>query len=386
MDGRRALKAAIVEPVGGHGGMDYYDFGLCEGLSGAGVVATLYTCDETSWRSETFAVEVPYRGIFGAAPTWLRGIRYLRGTVRALAGARLGGAKIAHFHFFHVGPLELFGVMLAKSLGMRVVVTAHDVQPFVERLSVPWMAARAYRMSSRVIAQSRTAEKELKALLGVPASRIEVIPHGSYLPFVGEAPARGVARARLGLPQGARVLLFFGQIKAVKGLDLLIRAMPGVLREHPGTVLLVAGRAWKDDLRRYEKQIEALGISESCVLHTRYIPDEDVATYYAAADAVVLPYRRIYQSGVLLMAMSHGKPVVASDLAGMTEVVSDGVTGYLFTAGDAQALSDRLACVLGDDEGLRRTAQGALRYVEEHHDWGGIGAMTAACYRSALEG
>ncbi|QIN83158.1 glycosyltransferase [Rubrobacter tropicus] len=380
------MRAAIVEPVGGHGGMDYYDFGLCEALSKAGIEATLYTCDETSWRSRAFGVEIPYRGVFGAAPAWLRGLRHLRGTVRALVGARLKGARISHFHFFHVGPLELFGVLLARSLGMRVVVTAHDVQPFVERLSVPWMAARAYRMAARVIAQGRTAEKELGALLDVPASRIDVVPHGSYLPFVGEAPARGAARARLGLPEEARVLLFFGQIKAVKGLDLLIRAMPRVLREHPDTVLLVAGKAWKDDLRRYRAQIEALGIAESCVLHTRYIPDEDVAAYYAAADVVVLPYRRIYQSGVLLMAMSHGRPVVASDLPGMTEVVSDGVTGYLFAAGNAQALAARLAGVLGEDGELRRTAQRALRYVEEHHDWERIGAMTAACYRSALKG
>jgi D-inositol-3-phosphate glycosyltransferase len=386
MEGRDSVRAAVVEPVGGHGGMDYYDFGLCEGLSGAGVGTTLYTCDETFRRSEAFRMKIPYRGIFGTDPAWLRGTRYLRGTFRALLDARLGGARISHFHFFHVGPLELFGVLLARSLGMRVVLTAHDVQPFVERLSVPWMAARAYGISDRVIAQSRTAEKELRAMLDVPVSSIDMIPHGSYLPFVGEVPTRERAKAQLGLPQGAKVLLFFGQIKAVKGLDLLIRAMPRVLREHPEAVLLVAGRAWKDDLGCYREQIDALHISESCVIHNRYIPDAEVADYYAAADLVVLPYRRIYQSGVLLMAMSHGRPVVASDLPGMAEVVSDGVTGYLFASGDAQALADRLARVLGAEEDLRRTAERALQYVEEHHDWGRIGALTAACYRSALGG
>lgn len=386
MAGRKNLKAVVVEPVGGHGGMDYYDFGLCGGLAGAGVDVTLHTSDETSWRSEAFGIETSYRGVFGSDPAWRRGLRHLGGTIRALLGARLGGTRISHFHFFHVGPLELFGVLLARSLGIKVVVTAHDVRPFVERLSVPWMASRAYGMADRVIAQSKTAEKELRALLDVPEHRIDVIPHGSYLPFVGEAPARGEARARLGLPQGAKVLLFFGQIKAVKGLDLLIVALPRVLREHPETVLLVAGKAWKDDLRRYRKQIEALGISESCVLHTRYIPDAEVAAYYAASDAVVLPYRRIYQSGVLLMSMSYGKPVVASDLPGMAEAITDGVTGYLFAAGDAGALADKLNGVLGDDRELRRTAERARRYVEEHHDWGSIGALTAACYRTALGG
>ena len=386
MQGRDVLRAAIVEPVGGHGGMDYYDFGLCKGLSEAGVDVTLYTCDETSWRSEAFKTEIPYRDVFGKAPAWLRGIRHLRGSVRALLGARLGGTRLSHFHFFHVGPLELFSVLLARSLGMKVVVTAHDVQPFVESLSVPWMAAGAYRMSTRVISQSRTAEEELATLLGVPGTRIDVIPHGSYLPFISEVPTQEAARARLGLPEGAKVLLFFGQVKEVKGLDLLVRAMPQVLREHPEAVLLVAGRVWKDDFRRYRKQIEALGISENCVLHIRFIPDADVAAYYTAADVVVLPYRRIYQSGVLLMAMSYGKPVVASDLPGMTEVVSHGANGYLFAAGDVGSLAGTLVDVLGDTGGLRRVGERALLHVQEHHDWGRIGASTAACYRSTLKG
>lgn len=387
MRGRNGLRAAIVEPVGGHGGMDYYDFGLCEGLSRAGTEVTLYTCDETTrGPGSSFEIEIPYRGIYGEAPAWLRGIRYVRGSVRALAGARLGGARIAHFHLFHVGPLELFNVLLARVLGMRVISTAHDVQSFVERLSVPWMVAMAYRMSSRVIAQSMAAERELKTLLNVPEARLDVIPHGSYLPFIGEIPAREAAMARLGLPEKSKVLLFFGQIKEVKGLDLLIRAMPRVLREHPEAVLLVAGKVWKDDFRRYQKEIEALGISGSCALHIRYIPDADVAAYYAAADVVVLPYRRIYQSGVLLMAMSYGKPVLASDIEGMTEVVSDGANGYLFAAGDAGSLAGRLVEVLGDSDGLSRVGERALRYVEEHHDWERIGALTAACYRSALKG
>ncbi len=366
--------------------MDYYDFGLCKGLSRAGVNVTLYTCDETAWRSEIFSVKAPYRGIFGTTPAWLRGLRHLRGTVRALLDARLGGTRIAHFHFFHVGPLELFGVLLARALGMRVVATAHDVQSFVERLSVPWMVRSAYRASNRVIAQSTQAEKELTTLLNVPASEIDAIPHGSYLPFIDSVPVREAARARLGLPEGVPVLLFFGQIKAVKGLDLLIRAMPRVLRRHPGAVLLVAGRVWKDDFRRYRELIEALGIAENCVLHVRFIPDADVAAYYAAADVVVLPYRRIYQSGVLLMAMSHGKPVVASDLPGMTEVISHGANGYLFAAGDAEALAGTLAEVLGDPGELRGVGERALLHVQEHHDWERIGEQMADGYRSALKG
>ncbi len=379
------LRAAVVEPVGGHGGMDYYDFGLCGGLAEAGVEVTLYTSDETSpSKASAYAVAFPYRRIYGKDPSWLRGLRYVSGSIRALADARLQRMRIAHFHFFHVGPLELFNVTLAKLLGLKVVITAHDVQSFVENLSVPWMVERAYRTADRIIAQSKVSAEELKTILDGDADKIDVIPHGNYLHVIGEVPSRGEARTRLGLPVTGRVLLFFGQIKEVKGLDVLLQAMPRVAQAYPDATLLIAGKEWKDNFGRYERMMEDLGIKGSCVSHIRYIPDAEVPHYYAAADVVVLPYRRIYQSGVLLMAMSYAKATVVSDLAGMTEVVTDGVEGYSFPAGDAEALADKLVGALSDPEGLRLVGERARVRARERHDWGEVGRATAACYRMTL--
>ena len=380
------VRAAVIEPVGGHGGMDYYDFGLCEGLSNAGVSVALYTCDETSPKTAVpYKMRFPYRRIYGVDPSWLRGIRYIRGSTSALLKAKSSLTQIAHFHFFHVGPLELFNVLLAKLLGIRVVVTAHDVQSFVEHLSIPWMLRTAYRISDKVIAQSKVSEGELRKVLWVPEAKIAMIPHGNYLHFIEKVPTREEARAWVGLPNEAQVLLFFGHIKRVKGLDILLEAMPQLIQEHPDTTLLVAGKVWKDDMQRYRKQIEALGLSDNCTFHTRFIPDSEVAYYYAAADVVVLPYRRIYQSGVLLMAMSYGKPVAVSDIEGMTEVVADGYNGYVFPAGNAEALADKLIKVTSNSEALRQVGERALSHMQEHHNWHVIGPMTAACYRSVLK-
>ena len=366
--------------------MDYYDFGLCEGLSDAGVRVTLYTCDETTPKdSTTYEVRLSYRGIYGEAPAWQRGLRYIVGSFRALFSAKLDKARTAHFHFFHVGPLELFNVLLAKLLGLKVVITAHDVQSFVERLSVPWMAGRAYGAADRIIAQSGVSKRELQTVLGVTEDKVDTIPHGNYLGSIREVPSQAEARVRLGVPEDSRVLLFFGQIKEVKGLDVLLWAMPRLVERHPETLLLIAGKVWKDDFGRYQKQIEESRIADNCILHIRYIPDSEVANYYAAANVVVLPYRRIYQSGVLLMAMSYARAVIVSDIEGMTEVVSDGDNGYVFPDGDAEALAGKLDEVLSDPDGLRLVGEQALSYVRENNDWGRIGAMTAGCYESALE-
>jgi len=76
---------AVIEPVGGHGGMDYYDFGLCDGLGRAGADVALYTCDETAQpASDHFVCHRPFEDIFGIDPAWVRGVRYLSGVVKSL--------------------------------------------------------------------------------------------------------------------------------------------------------------------------------------------------------------------------------------------------------------------------------------------------------------
>ena len=85
------------------------------------------------------------------------------------------------------------------------------------------------------------------------------------------------------------------------------------------------------------------------------------------------------------MAMSHGKPVVASDIEGMTEVVKDGANGYLFASGDASDLSAKLIEVLSDPVELREVGKRGLLYVEEHHDWNEIGRVIVERYKTTIK-
>jgi glycosyltransferase involved in cell wall biosynthesis len=364
--------------------MAHYDFALSEALARAGADVTLYTCDETVGEFATYNIKISYEGIYGKDPAWRRGIRYVRGSLKALLGARLSGARIAHFHFFHHLPFEPFNVLLAKLLGFRVVATAHDVQSLAEVLQVPGLMRWSYALSDAIIAQSNVGERELTTVLEVPKSKVAAIPHGNYLDAIDYIPSQNEARLRIGLPSKVRVLLFFGQIKKVKGLNVLLQAMPEVVRRYPDTLLLIAGKEWKDDFQRYQRRIDSLGIASNCVSHIRYIPDTEVPNYYSAADIVILPYTKIYQSGVLLMAMSYGKPVVASDIEGMTEVITEGYNGFLFASGDAESLSSKLIEALSNPVVTRDVGKRGLLYVRERHDWNKIGRTIMELYKSIL--
>ena len=380
------IRVAVIEPVGGHGGMNLYDYSLCRGIVTAGVEATLYTCDKTDEKGdESFPVKRPYRNIYGASRAWLRGLRFLRGSIQALADARRSGHQIAHFHFFHVGMLELFNVLLARAMGLQVVITAHDVEAFKEGLSVPLFVHWVYRAARRVIAHSQVAKRELIQGLGIDEAKIDVILHGNYLDSIEHGITRKMAREHFGIPADKRVLLFFGQIKDVKGLDVLLEGFSLALANDANLHLLIGGRVWKTDFSKYQDIIDRRGLAPHCTLQIRYIADAEVPYFHRCADLVVLPYLRIYQSGVALMAMSYGNPVLVSDIEGLLEVVSDGDTGFVFRSLDPHHLAVRLGEIFATPGHRARIAQEGLRTVSARNDWGRLGEQSRDCYQRALQ-
>lgn len=385
MHSLQSFTVAVIEPVGGHGGMDYYDFGLCDGLGRAGADVVLYTCDETAQPlSNKFICRRSFQKIFGTAPAWVRGMHYLFGILKVLMSALVEGRKVCHLHFFNVGWLQLITIGLARLFMRRVVVTAHDVECFLASLDVPMMNRWGYRLAHRVIAHNEISRQELIQRLDVSPTKIDVIPHGNYLHVITALPSQEEARKKLGISREAKVLLFFGQIKEVKGLDVLLHALPAIIKKYPDTVLLIAGKTWRIDFLYYQKMMDDLGIAQHCVSHIRYINNDEVSVYYAACDVVVLPYQRIYQSGVVLMAMSYTKPVLVSDIPGMLEVVTNDKTGFVFRNGDAVDLAHQVCRIFAEPVMRDQVAAQGMALMKQEYDWAMIGEKTVASYRTCM--
>ena len=376
---------AIIEPVGGRGGMDYYDQGLCRGLLNAGLRVSLYTSDETvDPQIPGLSFHPLYRGIYGQRSPWLQALRYVKATFASLSNATASGATVCHFHAFNDLKAELVMMAMAKLFRRKLILTVHDVGSLAghvtgKRMVTGWI----YRLADRVIVHNNVSMRELIANR-VPPEIITIIPHGHFLESAIEMPPKETARRRLEIEPSAKVVLFFGQIKDTKGLDLLIEALPAVANEVPEVLLLIAGRPWKTSFSRFDELIEKLNVRARCRLHIGFVPIDKVGDFYAAADLVALPYRRIYQSGVLLMAMTLARPVVVSDLAGMTEIVSDGENGYVFRQESKEGLAKVLVRALQDEAGSRLLTERALDYIREHHDWDQIGRSTAKLYQEVL--
>ncbi len=132
-------------------------------------------------------------------------------------------------------------------------------------------------------------------------------------------------------------LLFFGFIRQYKGLDILLKALPEVLK-HVDCQLVVAGEFY-DDPQPYFRQIKALGIAKNVHFFNQYIPNEEVPYFFSAADVVVLPYRSATQSGIVPVCYHYEKPVIATTVGGLPEVVENKKTGILVPPENPAALA-----------------------------------------------
>jgi len=193
----------------------------------------------------------------------------------------------------------------------------------------------------------------------IPRASVTICSMPAFNISVSPMPPRIDSRMQLTLPPGAPVLLFFGLVREYKGLRYLLEAMPAVQAMLPDVRLLIAGEFWEDK-RPYLMQIERLEIAPSVLIVDRYISNEDLPTYFSAADVLVVPYIHVSQSAVVSLAFAFGMPIITTRIGGLPKVVMEGETGLLVDPGNAPDLAHaiiRYFTVAGLAQRLRENIQ-----------------------------
>src|SRR5580765_7119621 len=286
------LHVAMVEPIGGHSGNDFYDFGLCKSVAEQGTELIFYTCDETDLDTKfsfPFKTEKPFKKIYGKDPKLLRGMRYAIGSYNAANHAAKAGLKVVHFHVYHFAGREYLNFLLFKRRGFKIVATIHDIESFDKfgQEIDPKKYGKFERMIDQIIVHSDYAKLSLKKYFpDFPEDKIHIVPHGDS-DFLYNYPIQQEgARRKLNLPFDQQLVLFFGQIKKVKGLDVLLKAHAIVRDKMPNVKLLVVGKPWKVEQEEFDKIVEEKKLAPNCILNYSYVPNEIIPYYFAASDVV----------------------------------------------------------------------------------------------------
>jgi glycosyltransferase involved in cell wall biosynthesis len=325
-----------------------FSVGFARGLAAHGVELCVISCDETSARLT--AAGIPNLNLRGSLdpnrPQWIKCGNLARYYARLLWFLfRHRGATVHFAGIFRREWIVWEGLVLNRCfrlLAGRYLYTVHNVLPHNREHSrfLRWIYRRIYQVPHRLLVHTGRARQQLIEEFGVPAGRIQLTSLGlnEEMPVTGLTCAE--ARNRLGFAPEDRLILFFGKIDEYKGLDLLLTAFDGL--QLPATRLVIAGSFRNPAYRaRIQSLLEQMSRRPAVHLFERFIPNEEAEVFFKAGDVLCLPYRNIYQSGLVFLAPRFGLPMVTTDVGALREFVGESL-GLVCRTNDAAGLAETL--------------------------------------------
>lgn len=350
-------KLVIIVP---HGFEPNYTLGFVKGLAANGLVPLVISSDNDHLRLlQTGIRSINLRGSQDAG----------RPTARKVAELAKYYARLLFFLWDHRGAIVHFtgifrdsrtffeGIVLGvgfRLLSSRYIYTAHNVLPHNKESS--WFYKRFYNVLYRIphiiLVHTTRAKDQIVAQFGVPEQKIIVISIGLNEEVPITTLTRVEARKRLGFSEQERVILFFGKADLYKGLDTLLEAFDQV--DLPSTKLLIS--CWFPDSKYRARILTALDSARrrpDIHLHEGFTPNEEVEVFFKSADLLVLPYRNIYQSGVVFLAFQFGLPLVATDVGSLRDYVEEEM-GIITESNDARGVAEGIRLFFEQQDRFKR--------------------------------
>lgn len=289
---------------------------------------------------------------------------------------------VVHVQWFQFSPVDYHYLKKLKKHHIKLVVSVHDILPFNEKKYDMPYHKRIYGLCDHIIVQAKTNIDRFDELFPEYKEKVSFIPHGHFLDFANIYDKQA-ARNHLDLPSDKTIMLFFGQIKKVKGVGVLLEAFGKLKERRNDLFLVIAGSVWKDDFAPYQEIIEKYHLTKKQLkTDIRFIPDEEIGYYYSACDFAVMPYLDVYQSGVIHLVYAYSKPAVATAIAPFMEIVEDGVSGYLCQPDDSDSLADAIERAANHLESLSILGNAGRRLIEQKYSWKNIADKITILYNS----
>jgi glycosyltransferase involved in cell wall biosynthesis len=298
-------------------------------------------------------------------------VHFLRSSYRMLKEIRAFDPDVVHFQIGS-SMLAFFMPFLRR---YPVVTTFHDLKPHAGEVTLweKYMHIYIRRRSDCLLVHGDRLRETMIKDYRQPASKVKSIPIGPH----------NIDAFKLhedpGLKEDGNMVLFFGRILEYKGLEYLIKAEPYISKEVPDLKIVIAGSG--DDMEKYERMM--VNKDRFTVCH-RYIPYDEGAALFRRASVVVLPYVEASQSGVVSTAYGFKKPVVATDMGSIPEIVDDGKTGLIVPVRDHEALAKAIVRLLKDPALRSVMGENAHRKLNTDLSWGRVTEKTMGVYQEAI--
>jgi len=282
-----------------------------------------------------------------------------------------------------------------KLRGKQIALTAHNVNQARRDAKDSWLNRATlkiqYQLCDHIFVHTQKMKDELCQDFGVAEKVVTVIRHPVNHAFPDTELTPAEAKQRLGLRDDEKAVLFFGRIRPYKGIEYLLDAFRLLSADRQANYRLVIAGEPKKGSEDYLHEIQELVKRDfdrgQVIQKIQFIPDEEMELYLKAGDVLVLPYKEIFQSGVLFLAYSFGLPVVATDVGSFREEIIEGRTGFLCQPGDPADLAKAIETYFSSDlyHNLSVRRQQLKDYANANHSWHAVAELTYHSYLKMLE-
>lgn len=287
-----------------------------------------------------------------------------------------------------------FLMLYYKLREKKVAFTAHNVNQarrdgkdsLLNRMTLKMQ----YSLCDHIFVHTQKMKEELCKDFGVAEDSITVIryPTNYALPDTELTPTE--AKQQLGLEDDERAILFFGKIRPYKGIEHLVAAFKLLTVNSPAKYRLIIAGEPNRGAKEYLNEIQYAALRDfdegQVILRFQFIPDEQMELYFKGADVLVLPYKEIFQSGILFLSYSFGLPVIATDVGSFREDIVEGQTGFLCEPGDPADMAKAIDKYFASDlfKNLKVRRQELRDYAYANHSWDALAALTCKAYAQML--
>src|SRR5436190_12962325 len=300
------------------------------------------------------------------------------------------------FHILWNNKFEVFDrtllMLYYRMLGKKITLTVHNVNAgkrdlndsFLNRFSLRIQ----YNLCCHIFVHTERMKSELVSDFAVTVDKVSVIPFGINNTVPKTDLTSGEAKRMLGIADSDKTLLFFGNIAPYKGLEYLVSAFTELLNKDRSYRLIIVGRPKGSE--GYWKQIQEgivrNDIGDRIIQRIEYIPDEETELFFKAADVLILPYTRVFQSGVLFLGYSFGLPAIAADVGTLKDEIIEGQTGFVFKPQDSSDLAKTIWRYFTTElfSGLDRWRPKIKAYANERNSWNEVTKITTSVYSNVL--
>lgn len=376
------------------GGEGHYQLGLLSGLLSANMEVEVIGSDKMEGAEILNDKRIRFYNLRGSqdhlVPLKQKIVRILKYYYRLIKYAARTESRIFHiqwlnkFIFFDRTLLNIY----YKLLGKKLIFTAHNIDAKAREGGSSWINRSSlqfmYKIMDHIIVHTDKAREDLINDFHIKEDKISVVPHGINIAVRTSNMTPLQARDKIGVSDRNKVLLFFGNITPYKGLEYLLEALLKLIKADKDYKLIIAGRIkecygyWK----KTQGLIKKFRLEDYIIERIEYIPDDEVEVYFKAADLLVLPYKAIYQSGLIFLAYNFGLPIIATDVGSFRKDIVEGKTGFICKSENSEDLAGTIELYFQSDlyKNLIENRKEIINYAKNKYSWERIGRGLARIY------